>query len=85
MLKKDRVSSTMSRMDGLKEELSYLKLWQGMLVVTGLSLVAWLVTNFQKAHWLIITGAIISFTVLAFGCVTLHRRIAERIREMERL
>jgi hypothetical protein len=30
----------MSELDGLKEEIAYLKLWLGIMIVTGISLIA---------------------------------------------
>jgi hypothetical protein len=32
----------MSELDRLKEQLAYLKFWQGIMVVTDISLVGWL-------------------------------------------
>lgn len=39
----------MSELDLAKEEIAYLKLWLGIIVVTDISLVGWFVSNYQIA------------------------------------
>ena len=39
----------MSAADRLKEQIAYLKLWLGILVVTGISIGGWLVSNWDDA------------------------------------
>jgi len=39
----------MSKLDGLKEELAYLKLWLGIMILTGISLIGWLLTSIHSA------------------------------------
>ena len=34
----------MARLDSVKEQISYLKYWQGIMVVTDITLVGWLLT-----------------------------------------
>ncbi len=43
----------MPELDGLKEETAYLKLLLGILIVTGISLIGWLLRNFGTASWLL--------------------------------
>ena len=40
----------MSELDRLKEQLAYLKFWQGIMVVTDISLVGWLVSTADGAR-----------------------------------
>jgi hypothetical protein len=35
----------MPQLERLKEQIAYLKFWQGVLVVTDISLIGWLVSN----------------------------------------
>jgi len=37
----------MSDLDGAKEEIAYLKLWLGIMIVTGIGLIGWLINNFR--------------------------------------
>ena len=39
----------MPQLDRLKEQIAYLKFWQGILVVTDISLIGWLVSNAARA------------------------------------
>ena len=51
----------MSELDVLKEKIAYLKLWLGIMVVTDISLVGWLLGNYIVANWVLITAAIARF------------------------
>lgn len=75
----------MSELDGLREDLAYLKLWLGIMIVTSISLVGWLLSNFGSAHTLLLLGGIIVLICLCSGCLALHRRILEKIQEVRRL
>jgi hypothetical protein len=72
----------MSELDMLKEKLAYLKLWLGILVVTNISLIGWLVSNYEKAKLLLVVSDIAAIIVIAVGILVLHKRIE---REIERL
>jgi len=65
----------MSELDRLKEQLSYLKFWQGIMVVTNISLVGWLVSTADGTRALTVVLAIIGVVALIFGIVVLHRQI----------
>jgi len=65
----------MSKLDRLKEQLSYLKFWQGIMVVTNISLVGWLVSTADGTRALTVVLAIIGVVALIFGIVVLHRQI----------
>ena len=65
----------MSKLDRLKEQLSYLKFWQGIMVVTDISLVGWLVSTADGTRALTVVLAIIGVVALIFGIVVLHRQI----------
>lgn len=75
----------MSELDGLKEELAYLKLWLGIMIVTSISLVGWLLSNFGSTHWLLFVSGIVVLISLGVGSFALHRRIEDRIEEVRRL
>ena len=75
----------MSDLEGLREETAYLKLWLGILIVTGIGLVGWLLRNFSTASWFLIGGGIIVLLSIGFGCFSLHQRIEYKIDEIRRL
>jgi hypothetical protein len=72
----------MSELGMLKEKLAYLKLWLGILVVTNISLIGWLVSNYEKAKLLLVVSDITAIIVIAVGILVLHKKIG---REIERL
>jgi len=74
-----------SELDRLKEQLAYLKFWQGIMVVTDISLLGWLVSTADGARALTVVLAIIGVVALTFGIVVLHRQIERRIDEIGRL
>jgi hypothetical protein len=74
-----------SELDRLKEQLIYLRLWMGIVVVAEISLLGWLVSAAESAsdtvRWLAIATAVL----LGFGIYLLHRQIQRRIDEIGRL
>jgi hypothetical protein len=60
-----------SELDRLKEQLAYLKYWQGIMVVTDISLVGWLVSTAASLRLYAIVGVVF----LTIGIVVLHRQI----------
>ena len=75
----------MSELDRLKEQVAYLKFWQGIMVVTDISLVGWLVSTADGARPLTVALAIVGVILLTFGIVMLHRQIERRIDHIGRL
>lgn len=72
----------MSEADILKEKIAYLKLWLGIIVVTDISLVGWLLGSYTAANWILIVGDVVAIFIISFGIYVLHKRIE---REIERL
>ena len=74
-----------SELDRLKEQLIYLRLWMGIVVVAEISLLGWLASAAENAsdtvRWLAIATAVL----LGFGIYLLHRQIQRRIDEIGRL
>ena len=77
--------TTVSELDRLKEQLAYLKFWQGVMVVTDISLVGWLVSTADSARALSMVLAIVGVVALSFGIVVLHRQIERRIDQIGKL
>ena len=75
----------MPELDRLKEQVAYLKLWQGIMVVTELSLVGWLISTVGTADPVLWSFAAVGVVLLGFGIFALHRQIERRIDQIGRL
>ncbi|MEN8216952.1 MAG: hypothetical protein ABFS56_11390 [Pseudomonadota bacterium] len=75
----------MSKVDKLKEEIGWLKVVFAILVATDISLVAWLVQNYNNAtSFLSIIGTIATFAVTA-GIIWINKTAYRKIDELEEL
>ena len=72
-------------LDGLKEKIAYLKLLQGIAVVTFISLLGWLVTSAERATELTVALAIVGVVLLGMAIIAVHRQIENVIDEIRRL
>ena len=75
----------MSELDRLKEQVAYLKFWQGIVVVTNISLSGWLISASDTAAPLTFVLAIAGVALLSVGIVVLHRQIERRINDIGKL
>ena len=75
----------MPELDRLKEQLAYLKFWQGIMVITDISLVGWLVSTADTAGQFTVALAIVGVVALTLGIVVLHRQIEHRIDQIGKL
>jgi hypothetical protein len=72
----------MSELDRIREQIAYLKYWQGIMVVMDITLVGWLLTTGDSASPLIFSLAIAGVVALTLGIVSLHRQIERRIERI---
>jgi len=75
----------MSELDRLKEQVSYLKFWQGIVVVTDISLGGWLISASDTAAPLTFVLAVAGVVLLSLGIVVLHRQVERRIDQIGKL
>jgi len=75
----------MSDLDVAKEEIAYLKVWLGILVVTDISTFGWLISNVAEAITLLLWAAVIAVAGLSVGIFLLHRLIKRRIQSLKEL
>lgn len=71
----------MSKLDKIKEELNYLKVWLGVFIVAAMALIGWLaehIDNNFKSYL-----AIASVAALSVAVVLTHRKIIAKIEETE--
>jgi hypothetical protein len=75
----------MSKVDKAKEQLAYLKFWLGVMVVTDISLVGWLVSSADTAPVHGVLGALVAVVVITAAGFTVHRRVEHLIDALEDL
>ena len=75
----------MPKLDRLREELAYFKFWLGIVVVTDIGLVGWLLASVDDADRLRIVLAALGIVLLSFGVVLLHREIDRRMERIGKL
>jgi hypothetical protein len=75
----------MSKLDVAKEQIAYLKLWPGIVIVADISLMGWLLGNFRSAEWPLVAGDILALIGVSSGCYVLHLRIQAAIAKLEEL
>ena len=75
----------MSELDRLKEQLVYLRFWLGIMVVTEITLVGWLISTPNTADPVLWFLGAVGAVVLGFGIFLLHRQIERRIDQIGRL
>ena len=74
-----------SELDRLREEVAYLKFWQGIVVVTDISVAGWLISASDSASILTFVLALAGLAGLTIGIVVLHRQIERRIERIGKL
>jgi hypothetical protein len=74
-----------SELDRLREQLVYLRLWLGIIVVAEISLVGWVASAVQTVSITLLSLAIATAVLLGLGIFMLHRQIQRRIDEIGRL
>ena len=75
----------MTELDRVREQIAYLKLWQGIMIVTDISLIGWLITAAEDAEIKIFALAFAAAIALTCGIYAIHRLIDRRIDELGRL
>lgn len=75
----------MSDIDKTKEWIGYLKLWLGIFVVTLISLIGWLVSNYETAKQFLIILDIIVVLVLMVMAAWINQVIQKSIQDLGEL
>jgi hypothetical protein len=74
-----------SKLDKAKEQIAYLKFWLGVMVVTDISLVGWLVSSANAAPAHKVLGALVAVVVITAAGFVVHRRVERLIEALEDL
>ena len=75
----------MSDLDIVKETIAYLKFWLGILVVSDISLVGWLLTKSGSSPDLKVYGATIGTLVITISAFFVHKKIEHLISTLKEL
>ncbi|MGQ0546925.1 MAG: hypothetical protein ACT4P3_16590 [Betaproteobacteria bacterium] len=75
----------MAKLDVAREEIGYLKLWLGIVIVSDISLVGWVALNSGTVPAHLLAMAVLAIGITSAGMLLLHRRIETRIRSMREL
>jgi 4-hydroxybenzoate polyprenyltransferase len=75
----------MSRVDRIKEALSWLRLVFGTLVLIDVSLIAWLAQNFRTGDVVLVTLAVVVVAAVTTGVIVVNHAASRRIAELETL
>jgi len=75
----------MSQADITKETIAYLKFWLGVMVVSDISLVGWVLSNAGVKADFKIYGAIIGIGVITVSAYFVHKRIEYMISTLKEL
>jgi len=74
-----------SELDVAKEQIAYLKLWLGIMVVTDISLIGWFVGNYGQASTSLLVADLLAIAGVSAGIAELHRRIERQIEKLKGL
>ncbi|HET7364804.1 MAG TPA: hypothetical protein VFJ70_14650 [Burkholderiales bacterium] len=75
-------ASRLAEVDRLKEQVAYFKLWQGVVVVTDISVAGWLISGSDAANRWAIGLAVAGVALMSTVIIGLHRHIGSRIRQL---
>ena len=78
-------ATAVAALDRHKEQLAYLRVWQGILIVTDISLVGWLMSFRDQSPAFVQTLAFMAFGILGVIVLLAHRRIERHIADVGRL
>ncbi len=75
----------MSELDRLKEQLVYLRFWLGIMVVTEITLVGWLISTPTSANPMLWFIGAFGALLLGVGIFLVHRQIERRVDQIGKL
>lgn len=75
----------MAKIDEIKEELNYLKVWLSIMVITNIGLASWLINNYETSATLKTVGSMIAIIVLTLVIVFIDKAIKKKIKSLRDL
>ena len=75
----------MAKIDEIKEELNYLKVWLGIVVITTIGLISWLINNYEISSILKIVADLIAIIILTISIIFIDKNIKVKIKSLRNL
>ncbi|MFH1097211.1 MAG: hypothetical protein ABH886_04305 [Candidatus Desantisbacteria bacterium] len=75
----------MTKIDKLKEEIGWLKIIFGILIATDISIVAWIVQNYEKVNQFLLTICIVTILLITIATIWMNRVAYRKIDKLEEL
>jgi len=75
----------MAKIDEIKEELNYLKVWLSIMVVTNIGLASWLINNYEISSMFKIAGSMVAIIALTLVIVFIDKVIKKKIKSLRDL
>ena len=75
----------MGKIDEIKEELNYLKVWLGIIVITTIGLISWLINNYETSSELKIISDVVAIVFLTLSILIMDKKIKKKIRSLKDL
>ncbi|MCY4362509.1 MAG: hypothetical protein OXE42_10065 [Gammaproteobacteria bacterium] len=72
----------MSEIDKIKEEIGWLKVVFGLLIVTDISLLGWIARNIFNIHVLHILATVIIIVLLTEWIIVINRRVYRKLDDL---
>lgn len=73
------------RSDKLKEEIGWFKVIFAIAIATDISLIAWLIQNYDKMNPLLFLGGVLGAFLIMLGIAWINRIAFKKINELEEL
>ena len=75
----------MAKIDEVKEEINFLKVWLSILIITVLGMVGWGIVNIGKINNLLLILDVIGVIVLSLIIIIINFTIIKKIRSLKDL
>ncbi|PHS41016.1 MAG: hypothetical protein COB07_03210 [Sulfurovum sp.] len=75
----------MGKIDEIKEELNYLKVWLGIIVLTSIGLIGWLLNHYEISSNLKIVSAMVAIVILTIAIIIIDKNIKKKIKSLKDL
>ena len=75
----------MSKLDTIKEQIGWLKIVFGTLVAADLSVLAWLVQNFETIVWYKSVVGLVLVAVLGYLIYIVNKNAYRKMKQLEKL
>ena len=72
----------MSEIDKIKEEIGWLKIVFGLLIVTDISLAGWLARNIFNIPSLFLSATLLTIALITWWIIVINRRVYRRLDDL---